>query len=110
METAAWISIASVCAAGARRMIEFASAYNIPCSQRGKVILATSEEQLPTVEKLLRNARENDIPAERIDHQQLRELEPHAARGPAAIYCPTTAVIDSAGVVKRLREMLVQQG
>ena len=101
---------ARVCAAGARRMIEFAKAEDIAHKQCGKVILATSEEQLPTVGKLLRNARENSIPAEQIDHQQLREIEPHAACGPAAIYCPTTAVIDSAAVVKRLREKLEQQG
>lgn len=101
---------ARVCATGARRMIEFAKAEGIAVNQCGKVILATSNEQLPTVEKLLRNARENDIPAEKIDHQQLREIEPNAAMGPAAIYCPTTAVIDGPAVVKRLREQLEQRG
>src|SRR6202162_3410121 len=65
---------ARVCASGARRMIEFAKAEGIAHSQCGKVILATSDEQLPTLEKLLRNARENNIPAEKIDHQQLREM------------------------------------
>jgi len=101
---------ARVCAAGARRMIEFAKAEGIAVNQCGKVILATSEEQLPTVEKLLRNARDNDIPAEKIDHRQLREIEPYAAQGPAAIYCPTTAVIDGTTVIKRLREQLEQRG
>lgn len=101
---------ARVCATGARRMIEFAKAGGIAVNQCGKVILATSDEQLPTVEKLLRNARDNDIPAEKIDHQQLREIEPNAALGPAAIYCPTTAVIDGPAVIKRLREQLEQRG
>jgi (S)-2-hydroxyglutarate dehydrogenase len=97
---------ARVCAAGARRMAAFAQAEGIAYKQCGKVILATSEQQLPTVEKLLRNARDNDIPAEKIDHQQLHSLEPGAAPGPVAIYCPTTAVIDGAAVVQRLREKL----
>jgi L-2-hydroxyglutarate oxidase len=101
---------ARVCATGARRMIEFAKAEGIAVNQCGKVILATSDEQLPMVEKLLRNARENDIPAEKIDHQQLRAIEPNAALGPAAIYCPTTAVIDGPAVIKRLREQLEQRG
>ena len=101
---------ARVCATGARRMIEFAKAEGIAVNQCGKVILATSDEQLPMVEKLLRNARENDIPAEKIDHQQLRAIEPNAALGPAAIYCPTTAVIDGSAVIKRLREQLEQRG
>ncbi len=101
---------AKVCASGARRMIEFAKREGIAHAQCGKVILATSDEQLPTVERLLRNARDNDIPAEKIDHQQLREIEPNAAsEGPAAIYCPTTAVIDGLAVIRRLREQLEQR-
>ena len=101
---------AKVCAVGARRMIDYAKAEGIAVNECGKVILATSEEQMPTVEKLMKNARDNDIRAERIDHQQLKELEPYAAQGPAAIYCPATAVIDSAAVIVRLKERLAQQG
>ena len=101
---------AKVCAAGARRMIEFAQAEGIAVNQCGKVILATSEDQLPTVEKLMRNALDNHILVERIDLQQLKEIEPFAAPGPAAIYCPSTAVIDGASVVKRLKEILESQG
>ena len=101
---------ARVCASGAKRMIEFAKTEGISYRQTGKVVLATSEEQLSSVEKLIDNARKNEIPAELIDHQQLREIEPYAAMGPAAIFCPTTAVIDSAAVVHRLREILQAQG
>ncbi|MHB8453175.1 MAG: L-2-hydroxyglutarate oxidase [Acidiferrobacterales bacterium] len=101
---------AKVCAAGAKRMIEFAKNEGIAVNQCGKVILATEEEQLPTVDKLMRNARDNGIQAERIDHQQLGELEPYAAKGPAAIYCPSTAVIDSAAIVRCLKEKLEQNG
>ncbi len=101
---------AKFCASGARRMIEFARAEGIAVKQCGKVILATAEEQLATVDKLMRNARENGIRAERIDSQQLGELEPYAAKGPAAIYCPDTAVIDSSAVVSRLKEKLLLSG
>ncbi len=101
---------AKVCADGARRMIEFAEVEGIAVNRCGKVILATSEEQLPTVEKLLRNAQENQIEAERIDMHQLNEIEPYAAHGVAAIYCPSTAVIDSAAIVQRIREKLINQG
>ncbi len=100
---------ARVCATGARRMIDYAKAEGIAVRECGKVILATSEEQLPTVEKLMMNACDNDIRAERIDHHQLRELEPNAAEGPAAIYCPATAVIDITAIVARLKEQLVQR-
>lgn len=101
---------AKVCATGARRMIEFARGEGIAVNQCGKIILATTDAQLPTVEKLLRNAKENDIPAERVDLRRLREIEPNASEGSAAIYCPTTAVIDGPAVIKRLRGKLELQG
>jgi (S)-2-hydroxyglutarate dehydrogenase len=101
---------AKVCAEGARRMVAYAEAEGIAVNRCGKVIIATTEAQLPTVEKLMGNARDNNILAERIDAQQLKEIEPFAASGPAAIYCPSTAVIDSADVLARMKDKLVQQG
>jgi (S)-2-hydroxyglutarate dehydrogenase len=101
---------AKVCAEGARRMVDFAESEGIAVSRCGKVILATSDGQLPTVEKLLRNAQDNKIEAELIDSQQLKEIEPYAAPSVAAIYCPSTAVIDSAAIVHRIREKLSNLG
>lgn len=100
---------AQVCAKGAERMRSFAAEHGIPCERSGKVILATQKSDLPTIERLLRNAKDNGIRAERLDEQGLREIEPNAAPGPAAIYSPDTAVINSAAVVDRLRELLEQQ-
>lgn len=101
---------AKVCAAGAMRMMDFAREHDIPCSKSGKVIVATSEKELPTIDRLLRNAIENGIRAWRIDEKELREIEPYAAQGLAAIYSPDTAVIDSRAVVNRLTTLLEQQG
>jgi len=100
---------ARTCSLGAKRMIEFAKEENIAVSQCGKIILATREEQLPTINKLLQNAKENQIEAEKIDSQQLRSIEPYAAPGVAAIYCPSTAVIDNLAILERLMEKLKQQ-
>ena len=75
---------AKVCALGAARMAKFANEHSIPYLKSGKVILATSEQQLPVVERLMCNARENGINVQRINEQELRDLEPAAAPGPAA--------------------------
>jgi len=102
---------ARVCSEGARLMVEFADEENIALSKSGKVILATSEDQLPTVDQLLKNATENNIFVEKIDNQQLRELEPYAVNNTvAALYSPQTSVIDSQAVVKRLKIKLEQLG
>ncbi len=97
---------AKVCAEGARRMGEFATANNIPYSQSGKLVLATDEKQLPMVDRLLKNSADNGIRAEKITPEEAVKIEPHAARGAAAIYCPDTAVIDSAAVVVTLAAQL----
>ena len=101
---------AKVCAEGARRMVAFAEAKVIAVNRCGKVILACSEAQLPTVEKVMGNTRDNNISAERIDKQRLKEIEPFAASGAAAIYCPSTAVIDGSAVLQRIKDKLEQHG
>jgi len=101
---------AKVCAEGARRMMAYADEFVINYNKTGKVILATDEAQLLTVDRLMKNAADNGITARRIDQQELHALEPAAADGVAAIHCPDTAVIDSPAVLAKLREQLTAQG
>ena len=97
---------AKVCADGARRMKAFAAEHGINCQHSGKVIVATSPQDLPVIERLLKNARENGIRAERLDEQGIRQIEPHAGVYQQGIHCPDTAVIDNKAVLSKLRELL----
>lgn len=101
---------AKVCAEGARRMKAFAAEYGINCQHSGKVIVATSPQDLPVIDRLLKNARENGISAEQMDEQAIRKIEPHAAVYQQGIHCPDTAVIDSKAVLAKLRELLTAAG
>lgn len=102
---------AKVCAVGGKSMKEFADAHNIPCFNTGKVLVATHSNQLPAVERLMRNAVENGIRAERIDNKTLLEIEPAApSDAVAAIYCPDTSVIDVKAVLETLRARLADMG
>lgn len=99
---------ARFCASGANMMMDFATEHGITFNKCGKIILATCDEQLPTVDRLIKNAHENNIKAEKISATQLREIEPNAAKG-TAIYCPDTAVIDSKSVLHRLHLLLTEK-
>lgn len=101
---------AKVCAEGARRMKIFAAEHGINCQHSGKVIVATSPQDLPVIERLLKNARENGIRAERLDEQGIRQIEPHAGVYQQGIHCPDTAVIDSKAVLSKLQELLTAEG
>lgn len=101
---------AKLCAKGAARMRAFAAEQKIACEHSGKVVIPTAQSDLATVERLLKNAAENGIRAEKMDAQGIKQIEPHAAPYEIGIYCPDTAVIDSLAVVTRLRELLEQSG
>lgn len=97
---------AQVCAKGAARMREFASEHGIPYKRAGKVIIATSESDLPVVERLIRNARDNHIRAELLDEKGIKEIEPYSNLYRAGIYSPDTTVIDSLSVLNKLHDLL----
>ena len=101
---------AKVCATGALRMREFAEEHGIACNRSGKVIVATSERDLPTIDRLLKNASENGLAVHQLDEKGIREIEPHASCFHTGIYCPDTAVIDSKAVVNKLHELLKASG
>ena len=97
---------AKMCASGAARMRLFAEEHGIKFSRNGKVIIATSEQELSTIDRLLANAKANNIRADRLDSTQISRIEPHASVHKAGIFCPDTSVIDSNGVIYKIRELL----
>lgn len=97
---------AKVCSVGANQMRAFAKEHGIPCNQSGKVIIATSDSDLPTIDRLLQNAIDNGINAKQLNVDEIKEIEPHATPYKTGIYSPDTAVIDSKAVVKKLYDLL----
>ncbi|MDO7712245.1 MAG: FAD-dependent oxidoreductase, partial [Schleiferiaceae bacterium] len=77
------------CVDGRRALVQFAKDHGIPHDVCGKVVVAVDESELSMLERIEGIGRKNEIEGlERITGDQLREIEPHAARGPAAIYSP----------------------
>jgi (S)-2-hydroxyglutarate dehydrogenase len=101
---------ARVCSRGAARMMDFAEEQGIPYRRSGKVIIATGEQDLPTVERLLQNARDNGIRAEKLDEKGIKEIEPRANPYRVGIHSPDTAIIDSRAVLEKLHELLARPG
>ena len=101
---------ARVCSRGAARMMGFAEEQGIPYRRSGKVIIATGEQDLPTVERLLQNASDNGIRAEKLDEKGIKEIEPRANPYRVGIHSPDTAVIDSRAVLEKLHALLARSG
>jgi L-2-hydroxyglutarate oxidase LhgO len=85
---------ARLCVEGAVRLLEYCEGRGIPILRCGKVVVATSDEELPRLEELRRRSVANGVPrVELIGPERLRELEPHVA-GLRAVHSPETAVVD----------------
>jgi len=64
----------------------------------GKLIVATSQHEVPKLEALFDAARENGVPElELVDEARLRELEPDV-RGVAALSSPVSGIVDAHGL------------
>ena len=85
---------ANFCSTGGRMLREFCDSHAINYEMCGKVIVATSESELPQLEELYRRGTQNGAEGlQIIDRERLRELEPRAA-GVGAVFSPNTGIVD----------------
>ncbi len=94
---------------GITRLAERCADWGVAYDRCGKLIVATSTEELPRLEELARRGRANGVPFDRLPGHRIPEVEPHA-RGLAALHVRSTAVVDYPGVVHHLAEELVDGG
>ena len=82
------------CVAGRKELIAFCDEHAIPYEICGKVVVATSEEELPRLEELHRRGIANGLQKlEIIGPERLKELEPHAT-GIKGLHVPETGIVD----------------
>lgn len=101
---------AQTCVRGSQLLIAFCEEHDIPYERCGKVVVATSEAELPRLEELHRRGTENGVVSmEIIGPERLRELEPHAA-GIKALHVPSTGIIDFPQVARMYAQLIQQRG
>lgn len=101
---------ARLCVEGARRMMAFCEEYGVPYARVGKVIVATTTEELPRLQMLYERATANGVPrVTMIGPDHLREVEPHAA-GLQALHSPNTAIVDYRQMSQAMRRTLAERG
>ncbi|HET8975228.1 MAG TPA: L-2-hydroxyglutarate oxidase, partial [Solirubrobacterales bacterium] len=85
---------ARLCVAGARELFAFCEERGIETDHNGKLIVATSAEELPRLDELERRGRANEVPdLRRIPADEIASIEPHAV-GIEALHSPRTGVVD----------------
>jgi L-2-hydroxyglutarate oxidase len=100
---------AVTCRQGKLAMQNFCEEHGIAYEVCGKVIVATTESEIPQLEAIEQRGRQNGINCRLIDRAELAELEP-AVAGIRAIHVPESGIVDYPGVCQTLAELLRERG
>ncbi|WP_329788306.1 L-2-hydroxyglutarate oxidase [Lentzea sp. DG1S-22] len=87
--------------AGNASMVAFAREHGVPVDVCGKLVVATSESELPRLHDLAARAEANGVPAKLISAAEAREHEPEVSCV-AALRVESTAIIDFPAVCTAL--------
>ena len=86
---------ARLCVRGNRSLYAWCESHRVPHSRLGKLIVATSAEEEPKLDQILRQAVENGVTSlQRYAPNQVRRIEPHV-RATHALWSPDTGIVDS---------------
>ena len=101
---------ATNCRDGYRQLISFCDGHDIPYELCGKVIVATEEHQLGTLDMLYERGLENGLQGVRkISGGELHEIEPHV-KGLRGILVPETGIVDFKQVAGQFAVLMRKNG
>jgi len=103
-------SKARLCVDGARRMVAFCAAHGVPTRALGKVVVATTAEEVARLDALRERGVANGVPGlVRLGPDELTAIEPHAT-GLAALRVPHATVVDFGRVAAALAALVATAG
>ena len=100
---------AKFCKEGLKETINFCTTHRISYNQCGKLLVATSDEELSRMHDLYERCKDNEIEAEILNQQQLLEMEPNI-QGVGAILVKTTGIVNYRIVTEKMAEQYEAMG
>lgn len=99
---------AALCVEGQRLLYEFCERHGVPHARCGKLIIAGSPEEIPSLEALHARALGNGVAdLEMVDSAFVSRREPrvHAV---AALWSPSTGILEQEALIRRLRDVCLE--
>jgi L-2-hydroxyglutarate oxidase len=90
---------------GAKSMRDFAVEHGVPVEICGKLVVATSQKQVPALLRLLDRGHQNGVPLRLISPNEANEFEPNVSCV-AALRVETTGIVDYRGICRVLAELV----
>jgi L-2-hydroxyglutarate oxidase len=101
---------ATNCIRGYHQLIEFCQLNAIPFELCGKIIVATSKEEIPLLDNLYERGKQNGLTGlKKINKEELKEYEPHV-NGMEGVVVPQTGIVDYKLVAKKYGELIQTKG
>ncbi len=98
------------CVAGCASMKRFCSEHAIPYEECGKLVVATTPDEVPRLQQLHERGIANGVEGLRmLDRDEFREIEPHAD-GICALHVPSTGIVDYKEVAKKYADLIESNG
>lgn len=101
---------ATNCINGYNMLVDFCKTHEVPFELTGKVVVATSQEEIPLLENLYKRGTENGLQGiKHLNEPELKEYEPHV-NGLKGLFVPQTGIVDYSVVAEKYAELIQQQG
>ncbi len=98
------------CVAGREKMYRFCEEHGIAHDRCGKLVVASSEDELPALQELERRGTANGLKnLKRLSAAELRDYEPHVA-GIAGMHVTETGIVDFIAVTNTYAHIIEQNG
>ncbi|MGE5415950.1 MAG: NAD(P)/FAD-dependent oxidoreductase [Acidobacteriota bacterium] len=89
------------CRQGNELLYDFCAEHGVSHSRIGKIIVATCDEELPSLERILKIGQGCNRKLELLESDQIRDMEPDI-KAVGGVFSPDTGIIDSEGLAQRL--------
>ena len=101
---------ASNCINGYNMLLHFCEEHDIKYDLCGKIVVATKEQEIPTLSMLFERGKENGLKGlKMLSASEMKEIEPHV-NGIQGIWVPQTGIIDYKDVCLKYAEVFQNQG
>jgi L-2-hydroxyglutarate oxidase LhgO len=101
---------AALCTEGRDALLRLCDEHVIPYDICGKVIVATSQNELTRLDEIYRRGIANGLKGLRmLNGSEIRELEPHAS-GIRGLHVPSTGIVDYGVVARKYAELIEHSG
>ena len=100
---------ARLCVEGKMLLYEYCRKHEIPYKNCGKLIVATTQEEITVIEGIKKTAAKNGVNLEILGKNQIAKLEP-CIFALKALFSPTTGIVDTHSLMKQFETGILNNG